>query len=159
MIPNPSDILEAPLSSYINQECDTDVKYSFSGSHKSIIPKIVKDFCKKYIKKFESGYFATKKIISNSSKIDLNVTKFCLEPNKLTMSEASSLAHFNKTSLSSLHNERRPNKNSTVAGLTIAVDSQTLSIVAVFFAIRSSNIGYQNVYYKRWNGESVADVL
>ncbi|XP_012556353.2 uncharacterized protein LOC105844364 isoform X1 [Hydra vulgaris] len=157
---SPSDVLEAPLSSYINQECDTDIKFFFNGSRKSSIPKVVKEFCKKYIRKFEAGYFATKKIFSISSKIDINVTKFCFEPKKLTIKEARSLTHFNKTSLSSLNSKRKENNNeSTVAGLTIAINSKTLSIAAIFFAVSSSDVGYQNVYYKRWKGESVAEAL
>ena len=154
-----SDTIPAPFQSFISQECDTDIKYAFTGTRSNLILPVVRKYIKKLLHKFQLGYFNIKQLVGNKT-IDLhNMTKYCFEPRQLTLKETKQIENFNRASKSSLIPEEVRSPSSAVGGVAIVIDKETQDLAAIYFALKSSNVGYKRVYYKRWKGGSFDETL
>ena len=158
------DVVPATYSSFISQECDADIKYLYDGKK---IPSRIKNMYNKYstLENFQHGYFNWKSLPGNTFLNLQNMTKYCFEPSKLTLKEAKRVLSVNRTSRSSLCSSdyafdrtTSPQQNTYVAGLGFVVDSDD-NIVAWYFAVHSSTLGYKFVSYKRWRGQGFEEYL
>lgn len=133
-----------------------DIKYSFDMSR---LPSLIGRMYRRYIGKFQKGYF-NRKFLHGNANINLrDMTKYCFEPYKMTVGEAMSIGRFNRiSSCSLLESEYGIMSEKYIAGLTIVIDSKH-TIVASYFAVRSSALGYRHVYYRRWKGEGLEEIL
>ena len=154
-----SDTIPAPFQSFISQECDTDIKYSFTGTRSNLILPVVRKYIKRLQYKFQLGYFNIKQLVGNRTLGLHHMTKYCFEPHQLTLKEIKQIENFNRASKSSLIPEEVRSPSSAVAGVAIVIDKETQDLAAIYFALKSTNVGYKRVYYKRWKGESFDEAL
>lgn len=150
------DITEATFSSFISQECDSDVKYSFDMAR---LPKIFQKTYERFPSKFDKGFFNIKVLQGNAEIRLQNMTKYCFEPYKMTVREAMSIGPFNRSTRSTLFaSEYEKKMEKHIAGITIVIDIQH-TLMAIYFAVPSSGVGYKYVYYRRWRGEGFEEFL
>ncbi|XP_057298302.1 uncharacterized protein LOC130629188 [Hydractinia symbiolongicarpus] len=154
-----SDVAEASSSSFISQECDVDIKFSFSGTHAKLVPNTVKNYMGKYVRKFDHGYFNVKKLKGNPNKDLRNMTKYCFEPYHMTLKEAKEIFRFNRTTKSSLNYELEDTGNPMIAGISIIMSDNGHALEGIYFALKSSTVGYRNVFYRRWRGQGFTEAL
>ena len=162
-------IAPASYNSFISQECDTDIKYAVTSPEHGIttIPRLVyKNFIQKSTP-IRQGYFNRKKLQGNPAKNLRHMIKYCFEPTPgLTRDDMFQLSYFNRSSRSSLYPEyresgtaaNRPSYYEHVSGLVVVVDSE-MKLVAAYFALPSSNLGYRKVFYRRWKGMGFEESL
>lgn len=162
-------IAPASYNSFISQECDTDIKYSVTSPEHTII-KIPSLVYKNFIQKstpIRKGYFNRKKLQGKPSKNLRHMIKYCFEPTSgLTRENMFQLSYFNRSSRSSLYPEQKNNETVAenlnylehVSGLVVVVDSE-MKLVAAYFALPSSNLGYRKVFYRRWKGMGFEESL
>lgn len=131
----------------------------------STIPRLVyKNFIQKSTP-IRQGYFNRKKLQGNPNKNLRHMIKYCFEPTAgLSRDDMLHLSYFNRSSRSSLYPEHRDsgiglnNYYEHVSGLVVVVDSE-MELVAAYFALPSSNLGYRKVFYRRWKGMGFEETL
>ena len=111
-------------------------------------------------KEILNGFFSTKRLPGDKEKKLKNLIKFCFEPYKLLPEDAIQLSYFNRTSRSSLYPEHKIDYPAYkhVVGFTVVIDDEQ-NLVAAYFALPSSNVGYRKVYYRRWKGMGFEEAL
>lgn len=149
----------AGYQSFISQECDVDIKYSFSGTRSAMIVKEVKDICKKLQLKFQLGYFNLKQIAGDDTKELQSMTKYCFEPYNMSLKEAKSLIKFNRKTKSSLYQVPSKNSSEEVAGIVVLFNKVTKELEGIFFATKSKGLGYKRIFYKRWKGQGLEETF
>lgn len=169
VVQHQQQIAPASYNSFISQECDTDIKYAVTSPEHATtkIPRLVyKNFIQRSTP-IQQGYFNRKKLQGNPAKNLRHMIKYCFEPTTgLTRDDMFHLSYFNRSSRSSLYPEHRdsgtaadnPNYYGHVSGLVVVVDSE-MKLVAAYFALPSSNLGYRKVFYRRWKGMGFEETL
>lgn len=148
------DEAPAPSSSFINQECDTDIKYSVIGTTTPALPSLVHDYIRPHVEKFRHGFFNFRKLPAegdNNGKGLVEELKYCFEPRYLSYKDVSELSHFNRVTKASLIDVPE-DKSKNIAGVAVVVDPKSMVVRSTYFALKAGNYGYRNVYYKRWKG-------
>ena len=166
------DTAPAAYNSFISQECDTDIKYAVMTTTNNMVSSTIPNFIRKrFIDKsppIGRGYFNRKKLPGVLSKGLRNMIKYCFEPHLLTAEHVRELSYFNRNSLSTLYpeqqkltvnNDRMGGIDFTyVSGLAVVLDSE-MRLVAAYFALPSSGMGYRKVFYRRWKGMGFEETI
>lgn len=156
-----NDVTQASFNSFISQECDTDIKYSLQSARANSIPPVIVGHLRDRNGALKGGYFNRKFLPGNAERKLNDMVKYCIEPFRMSHGEATRVSYFNRTSRSSLYPERAITGYPAykhVSGIAIVVDRKQ-KIIAAYFALPSSTIGYRKVFYRRWKGMGFEDAV
>eukprot|EP00794_Sanderia_malayensis_P012837 gene12837-14157_t len=155
-----TDVAQASTSSFISQECNTDMKYSVASKHASSIPQSILSLIQRKLFHFLHGFF---NLVHMSEIPDLrlsNMTKVCFEPKQLKVKDLPSIYRFNRVVKASLlHRDRLKSDEDVVAGVVIVAEDIGKTVHGIYFALASPDFGYKTVGYRRWRGQGVLEAL
>jgi len=156
-----NDVMQASFNSFISQECDTDIKYSLQSARANSIPLVIVARLRDRSGVLKDGYFNKKYLPGNANRKLNDMVKYCIEPFRMSHGDATRVSYFNRTSRSSLYPERIISGYPAykhISGLAMVVDRKH-RVVAAYFALPSSTIGYRRVFYRRWKGMGFEDAV
>ena len=155
-----TDVAEAAMSSFISQECNTDVKYSVASKHAKRIPEAILSLLKNKLLHFLNGFFNIEYLIEKPDVGLSNMTKVCFEPKELKLHDLPSIYRFNRIVKASLsRGGRHTNENDAIAGVVIVTEDNSGLVQGIYYALKAPNFGYKTVGYRRWRGQGVLDAL
>ena len=155
-----TDIAEASLSSFISQECNTDIKYSVASKHGNKIPQSILSKFKLKLMHFLHGFFNIEKFLEKPEIKLKNMTKVCFEPRDLQVKDLPSIYRFNRVVKASLlKGGKRLKPDDIIEGVTVVVEDDDGKIHGIYFAMKGANFGYKTVGYRRWMGQGVLETL
>ncbi len=155
-----TDIAEAALSSFISQECNTDVKYSLASKHAKKIPQPVLTLIQHKIFHFLHGFFNIERFREKPDVKLKNMTKVCFEPKQLKLKDLHSIYRFNRLVRASLSNRGRLSKDDDViAGIVVVSEDHGKAVHGIYYALEGPRFGYKSVGYRRWRGQGVLQTI
>ena len=154
-----TDVAEASMSSFISQECNTDIKYSVASKRGKSIPQPILLRFKDKIMNFLHGFFNLQTLIEKPEIGLKNMTKVCFEPRDLRVKDLPSIYRFNRLVKASLLKGVSPKPDDVVYGVVAVVEDDSGLFHGIYYAVKGSYLGYRSVGYRRWRGQGVLDAL
>ncbi len=155
-----TDVAEASMSSFISQECNTDIKYSMASKHANRIPQAIISLIQHKLLHFLHGFFNLEYMAEKPQLNLKNMTKVCFEPKELKVKDLPGIYRFNRVVKASLsHRGKLLNDNDVIAGIVIVTEDFGKKVHGIYYALEAADFGYKTVGYRRWRGQGVLDPL